>query len=303
MEMCFRYPVVLRAISDYVAITTVNTVSIFHTINMLIAIPNSICTSYCSLNACLLFFLLLCIVVYYDVANRKARQDKSKPADIEVVMNFTNSFATARFWEVRVSQIPFSQRAPAGCLQYFFGNAGTIQVNCEQFLYFFAPRFYFHFLLLFQTFNFAENGRHLSNQRYKSCVRQEKGMCSISYEPCNQNSFRIGPTRQLSPYQNQLIPTYPNFPGAPFAYQANPYQANPYFPNPPPLGNPILTPNGVVIPNPYAAPNAILPPNRIVYDANGNPSIIDPSGLLIPVNPNGLPGKVALLSLSITANQ
>lgn len=75
------------------------------------------------LNACFAF-----IVVYYDVPNRKARQDKSKPADIEVVMNFTNSFATARFWEVRVTQIPFSQRAPTGCLQYFFGNDGIIQV-------------------------------------------------------------------------------------------------------------------------------------------------------------------------------
>lgn len=120
-------------------------------------------------------------------------------------------------------------------------------------------------------------------------------MCSIAYEPCNTNSFRIGPRRQLNPYQsqyqNQLIQPYPNFPvGAPYPYQANPYQANPYYPGAA-LGNPIITPNGVVLPSPYA-PNGVIAPSRIVYDANGNPSIIDPNGVLIPVNPNALGGKL-----------
>lgn len=45
----------------------------------------------------------------------------------------------------------------------------------------------------FQTFNFAENGRHLANQEYRVCIRQELKMCSIVYEPCNRNSFKIGP--------------------------------------------------------------------------------------------------------------
>lgn len=127
-------------------------------------------------------------------------------------------------------------------------------------------------------------------------------MCSIAYEPCNTNSFRIGPRRQLSPYSNQLIQPYPHFPGgAPYPYQANPYQANPYYPGAP-LGNPIITPNGVVLPNPYA-PNGIIAPNRIVYDANGNPSIIDPNGVLIPVNPNALAGKsTRLLSVNVSVN-
>lgn len=40
--------------------------------------------------------------------------------------------------------------------------------------------------------NFAENGRHLANQDYMICMRQEKGMCSIAYEPCDENSFKIG---------------------------------------------------------------------------------------------------------------
>lgn len=46
---------------------------------------------------------------------------------------------------------------------------------------------------IIQTFNFAENGRHLANQNYRSCIRQETKMCSIQYEPCDDNSFGIGP--------------------------------------------------------------------------------------------------------------
>lgn len=44
-----------------------------------------------------------------------------------------------------------------------------------------------------QTMNFAENGRHLADQDYTICIRQEEDMCSIVYEPCDENSFRIGP--------------------------------------------------------------------------------------------------------------
>lgn len=43
--------------------------------------------------------------------------------------------------------------------------------------------------------NFAENGRHLADQDYTICVRQEEGFCSIVYEPCDENSFKIGPPR------------------------------------------------------------------------------------------------------------
>lgn len=41
--------------------------------------------------------------------------------------------------------------------------------------------------------NFADNGRHLANQDYNICIRQEEGKCSISYEPCHENAFRISP--------------------------------------------------------------------------------------------------------------
>lgn len=92
------------------------------------------------------------------------------PQIVDIVMNFNQRFFLPRMWEIRVTQIPFSQRAPLGCLQYFTGGEGLIQ-----------------------TFNFAENGRHLANQNYRSCIRQETGMCSIAYEPCDDQSFRISP--------------------------------------------------------------------------------------------------------------
>lgn len=47
--------------------------------------------------------------------------------------------------------------------------------------------------MILQTFNFADNGRHLANQHYRVCMRQEAEMCSIMYQPCDEQSFRIGP--------------------------------------------------------------------------------------------------------------
>lgn len=88
---------------------------------------------------------------------------------IEISLNVSARFLPIRLWEIRVAQIPFSQRAPAGCLQYHTGVQGVMQ-----------------------TFNFADNGRHLANQHYRICVRQEADMCSIVYEPCDEQSFRIG---------------------------------------------------------------------------------------------------------------
>ncbi|XP_053964363.1 uncharacterized protein LOC128867277 [Anastrepha ludens] len=95
---------------------------------------------------------------------------------IELSMNFTQRFQPIRLWEIRIAQIPFSQRAPVGCLQYHTGTEGIIQ-----------------------TFNFAENGRHLANQNYRICMRQEQGMCSIMYQPCDEQSFRIGPSSAGEP--------------------------------------------------------------------------------------------------------
>lgn len=88
---------------------------------------------------------------------------------IEITM-LLNRKAVSRLWELTVTQIPFSQRAPMGCLQYHQGMKGTIQ-----------------------TMNFADNGRHLADQDYTICIREEEGMCSIAYEPCHEDSFKIAP--------------------------------------------------------------------------------------------------------------
>lgn len=44
--------------------------------------------------------------------------------------------------------------------------------------------------------NFADNGRHLADQDYNICMRQEEGMCSIAYEPCHESAFRINPNTE-----------------------------------------------------------------------------------------------------------
>lgn len=97
--------------------------------------------------------------IYFDVENIQEH--------IKISMKLDRK-AVTRLWEVRITQIPFSQRAPAGCLQYFEGLTGVVQ-----------------------TMNFAENGRHLANQDYNICIRQEEEMCSIIYEPCHENAFKI----------------------------------------------------------------------------------------------------------------
>ncbi|XP_071451424.1 uncharacterized protein [Hetaerina americana] len=99
--------------------------------------------------------------VYYDVENY------DEPVTIR--MNLTKEHF-GRLWEIRITQVRFNQRAPAGCLEYHHGVRGIIQ-----------------------TMNFGDNGRHLANQDYSICMRQEEGYCSIAYEPCDENSFRIGP--------------------------------------------------------------------------------------------------------------
>ncbi|KAB0793699.1 hypothetical protein PPYR_13319 [Photinus pyralis] len=98
--------------------------------------------------------------VYYDVENINET--------VTITMMLGNK-VLSRLWEVRVTQIPFTERAPSGCLQYHLGTTGIIQ-----------------------TMNFADNGRHLADQDYNICMRQELGMCAIAYEPCHENSFKIG---------------------------------------------------------------------------------------------------------------
>ncbi|KAH8285780.1 hypothetical protein KR018_003331 [Drosophila ironensis] len=102
-------------------------------------------------------------------SNNSSSNSTSGDRFVDINLNLSNRMLPLRIWEISVVQIPFTQRAPAGCLQYHTGGAGILQ-----------------------TFNFGENGRHLANQNYRICVRQEADMCSIVYQPCDAQSFRIG---------------------------------------------------------------------------------------------------------------
>lgn len=76
---------------------------------------------------------------------------------------------TPRLWLIRLVQLPLAYSAPHNCLQYFTENNGTIS-----------------------TFNYGLNGRHLSQQNYRACIRRNTGFCGMRYSPCNMRSFRIG---------------------------------------------------------------------------------------------------------------
>ncbi|XP_076229159.1 uncharacterized protein LOC116428623 isoform X4 [Nomia melanderi] len=105
----------------------------------------------------------VCCILYVDVD----ADDEPLTLDIKLPNRLQS-----RMWEIRIVQLAFEQRAPTGCLQYFQGNNGTLK-----------------------TLNYLSNGRFLADQDYLLCIRQEKGMCGISYTPCTSDSFRIGPPR------------------------------------------------------------------------------------------------------------
>ncbi|XP_011168664.2 uncharacterized protein LOC105202017 [Solenopsis invicta] len=86
-----------------------------------------------------------------------------------------------RMWEMLVMQLGFEQRAPVGCLQYFRSPNGTLR-----------------------TFNYLPNGRYLAERDYLLCVRQERDMCGIAYQPCMRDSFRIGPNRSQNVTNNTV---------------------------------------------------------------------------------------------------
>ena len=76
--------------------------------------------------------------MYYDIPGElkpTARQEGSTVAPvvndgiIDLAMDFSDRFSLSRLFEIRVTQIPFSQRAPAGCMQYFTEPTGIIQVH------------------------------------------------------------------------------------------------------------------------------------------------------------------------------
>jgi len=89
-------------------------------------------------------------------------------ADTAATLTFLTNTAGTGTWRVKVSQIAChsAYKAPAGCLQYFTGVAGTIK-----------------------SFNWGDGtgtcsaGCMTQSQNYYACVRKESGMCSIQYVP------------------------------------------------------------------------------------------------------------------------
>lgn len=83
------------------------------------------------------FIFILFKTVYYDVpapivkndSTVSSRADPDEDGVIDLIMKFSERFGASRLFEIRVTQIPFSQRAPAGCLQYFTSLQGIIQVK------------------------------------------------------------------------------------------------------------------------------------------------------------------------------
>ncbi|XP_048510341.1 uncharacterized protein LOC105692582 [Athalia rosae] len=106
--------------------------------------------------------------VYVDVDDGPITLDFRLPSSLE-----------SKMWEMRITQVGFEQRAPAGCLQYHDSPKGFLR-----------------------TLNYLPNGRYLADQDHLLCVRQERGMCSIAYAPCSPESFRIGPPRLIRPTSN-----------------------------------------------------------------------------------------------------
>lgn len=75
-------------------------------------------------------------------------------------LNFKISSGTAPEWRIKIMQFPkdFGNKAPSGCLQYFFGaTTGTVK-----------------------SYNF-DGGEHLSDQNQLICVRRESNQCQICW--------------------------------------------------------------------------------------------------------------------------
>ncbi|VVC25082.1 CUB domain [Cinara cedri] len=96
--------------------------------------------------------------MYYDVHN-------TKNVTIKISLGSANY---SRMWEIKITQVKSLLWASEDCVQQFQGINGTIQ-----------------------TMNYGINGRHLADQSYFICIKQEKNMCSIVYQPCNKISFKI----------------------------------------------------------------------------------------------------------------
>lgn len=66
------------------------------------------------------YILSVFYAVFYDIGSPKARAQQ----ELKINVNLNKRSVLPRLWEIRISQIPFSARAPSGCLQYFTGSEG-----------------------------------------------------------------------------------------------------------------------------------------------------------------------------------
>jgi len=83
-----------------------------------------------------------------------------------------------RQWSIKVTQYDccFSNLAPSGCTQYFYGS-NTAAVK---------------------TFNF-DGGQHLANQNHQICVRNERGMCRICWVQVARGDFDVSYKKDTAP--------------------------------------------------------------------------------------------------------
>jgi len=100
---------------------------------------------------------------------------------VTITTNMGNAAGGTKNWRIKVSQIECSSetRAPNGCLQYYLENRNVIS-----------------------SFNWdgsaarsGSDGGLLANQDYRSCIRQNEGMCGIQWTEAtvtgNQNAFDL----------------------------------------------------------------------------------------------------------------
>jgi len=87
---------------------------------------------------------------------------------------------TSRNWKIKVSMIECSSltKPPTGCLQYFTGSTGSVS-----------------------SFNYQDSATYtqVQSHAYSTCIRQEKGYCTIGWKQAGTDTFKM--TRSTAPSQ------------------------------------------------------------------------------------------------------
>ena len=118
-------------------------------------------------------FFFIFVLVYVDA------NDNCNMLNFNLGNNGLGTGIATRSWSIKVTQYAcgFSNLAPPGCTQYFFGDDhGTVQ-----------------------TFNFA-GGSHLANQCQNICVRRERNSCQICWAAAAGIDFELSGDAQFYSY-------------------------------------------------------------------------------------------------------